>query len=143
MIFNNQELFSDKQAITATADSTNVIDIGVPGTPYDARGPLNYDIGKGTMIPLTVTVTEDFNNLTTLEISVQTGSTTGLGTEVASQTIALADLRAGALFNLVTLPIGVEERYLGIVYTVAGTAPTTGRVTAGITMGTQTNFTGA
>ena len=31
MIFDEQALFSDKQAITADAASTNVIDLGAPG----------------------------------------------------------------------------------------------------------------
>ena len=36
MILSAQQLFSDDQAITASADSTNVIDLGVPGTPFGA-----------------------------------------------------------------------------------------------------------
>jgi len=88
-------------------------------------------------------VTEDFNTLTSLTISIETGSTTSLGTEIASQTIVLADLSAGKQMNLRILPNGIKERYLGVRYTVTGTPPTTGKVTAGISMGNQTNVTGA
>lgn len=143
MILSAQQLFSDDQAITASADSTNVIDLGVAATPYGAVAALNRDIGKGAKIPLLVQVTEDFDNLTTLEIKISTGATTALGTEIASQTIALADLVAGKQLNINVLPDGVVEQYLGIEYVVVGTAPTVGKVTAGITMGVQTNFTGA
>jgi len=143
MILSAQQLFSDDQAITATADSTNVIDLGAPGTPYGAVAPLNQDIGKGTKIPILVQVTADFNNLTSLAIAISTGATTALGTTVLSQTILLADLVAGKQTSFVVLPNDITERYLGIEYTVVGTAPTTGTVTAGITMGVQTNTTGA
>lgn len=143
MILSAQQLFSDDQAITASADSTNVIDLGVAGTPYGAVAALNRDIGKGAKIPLLVQVTEDFDNLTTLEIKISTGATTALGTEIASQTIALADLVAGKQLNIDVVPNGVVEQYLGIEYVVVGTAPTAGKVTAGISMGIQTNVTGA
>lgn len=143
MIFSAQQLFSDDQAITASADSTNVIDLGLPGTPFGAAAALNDDVGKGAKIPLLVQVTEDFDNLTTLEIKLSTGATAALGTEIASQTIALADLVAGKQTNLDFLPNGIVEQYLGVEYVVVGTAPTAGKVTAGITMGNQTNVTGA
>lgn len=143
MIFSAQQLFSDDQAITATAVSTNVVDLGVRGTPYDAAAALNGDIGKGNKVCLLVQVTEAFDNLTSLAIAIETGSTTSLGTVITTQTIALADLVAGKQLNVEVLPNGITERYLGIRYTVTGTAPTAGKVTAGITMGVQTNVTGA
>jgi len=143
MILSAQQLFSDDQVITASADSTNVIDLGTPGTPYGASATLNQDVGKGAGIPILIQVTEAFNNLTSLEIIVSTGATTALGTSVLSQTILLADLVVGKQTSFVVLPNDITERYLGIEYVVTGTAPTTGKVTAGITMGVQTNVTGA
>lgn len=143
MILSAQQLFSDDQAITASVDSTNVIDLGVPGTPYGAVAALNDDVGKGAKIPLLAQITEAFDNLTSLELRLSTGATTALGTVIASQIILLADLVAGKQFNLDYLPNGIVERYLGMEYVVVGTAPTVGRVTAGITMGNQTNVTGA
>lgn len=143
MIFSAQQLFSDDQAITASADSTNVIDLGVAGTPYGAAAALNDDVGKGAKIPFLAQVTEAFNNLTSLEIKISTGATTALGTTIASQVILLADLAVGKQINIDVLPNGITERYLGVEYVVVGTAPTTGKITAGITMGNQTNVTGA
>lgn len=139
MIFSAQQLFSDDQAITASADSTNVVDLGAPGTPYGGAAALSQDIGKGTKIPVLVQVTEAFNNLTSLEIKISTGATTALGTTVISQTILLAGLTVGKQIALEVLPNDITERYLGIEYVVTGTAPTTGKVTAGIVMGVQTN----
>lgn len=144
MIFSLQQLFSDDQAITASADSTNVIDLGVAGTPYGAVAPLNQDIGKGANVPFLAQVTEDFDNLTSLEIIISTGATSALGTTIASSgAVPLADLAAGYQVPIQVLPNGIVERYLGVEYVVVGTAPTAGTITAGITMGNQTNVTGA
>ena len=143
MILSKNQLFSDDQAITGNADSTNVIDLGVTATPYGAAAALNGDVGKGNKIPLLVQVTEAFNTLTSLKIILSTGSTTGLGTEIASQTILLAGLTVGKQINIDFLPNGITERYLGMEYVVAGSNPSQGKITAGISMGNQTNTTGA
>lgn len=143
MIFSAQQIFSDDQAITASADSTNVIDLGAAGTPYGGAAALNQDIGKGAKIPILIQVTEAFNNLTSLEIKISTGATTALGTTVISKVVLLADLVVGYQFPVDVLPNEITEQYLGVEYVVVGTAPTTGKVTAGITMGNQTNVTGA
>ena len=142
MILSAQQLFSDDQAITANADSTNVIDLGVAGTPHGAVAPLNNDKGKGTKIPILIQVTEAFNTLTSLEIKISTGATTALGTTVISKVVLLADLVLGYQFPVDVLPNEIDERYLGIEYVVVGTPPTLGKITAGISMGNQTNVTG-
>ena len=144
MIFSSQLLFSDDQALTAAnTDSTNVIDLGVAGTPFGAVAPLNQDIGKGTSIPILVQITESFDNMTSLEIRISIGATAGVGTTVISETISLANAVIGTTMVIHVLPNGITERYLGIEYAIVGTSPTVGKVTAGITMGNQTNFTSA
>ena len=146
MILSNQSLFSDQQAVTVTANSTNVIDLGVAGSPPYNKNQLNQDVGKGNPIPLLVQVTETFLTLTSLTISVVVADNEALTTNaktLASETIAVADLVAGKMMNLQCVPDGADQRYLGLIYTVAGTTATAGKVTAGITMGRQTNITGA
>lgn len=143
MILSAQQLFSDDQAITASADSTNVIDLGVAATPYGAVAALNNDKGKGNKVPVLIQVTEAFNNATSLEIKISVGATTALGTTLVSRVVPLADLVLGYQFPVDVLPNGVDQRYLGVEYVVVGTAPTLGKVTAGISMGNQTNTTGA
>lgn len=145
MILSAEQLFSDDQAVTATAISTNVIDLGVAGTPYGAAAALNQDVGKGAPIPILVQVTTAFNTLTSLTVTVETSANSDLSssTVLATESILLADLVAGKqMFNQV-VPNGADQRYLGVRYTVVGTPPTLGNITAGITMGNQTNFTGA
>lgn len=146
MIFSAQQLFSDDQAITASADSTNVIDLGAPGTPYGAAAALNDDVGKGAKIPLLVQVTTDMTaaGAATLTVNISTGSTTALGTTIASSAvIPVADLVAGKQISIDVLPNDITERYLGIEYVVATGPMTAGNITAGIVMGVQTNVTGA
>jgi hypothetical protein len=135
MIFDQQTLLSDRQAITATARSTNTIDLG-PISPGIVR-----DIGKGKGIPLRVQVVEDFNNLTNLAIALQTDDNSGFASPktVWSQTVLLADLKAGKVIVPEYIPRGTDEKFLSLNYTVTGTAPTTGRITAGVTMGNQSN----
>jgi len=141
MIFSLQELFSDKQAITATVVSTNIIDLKAPQTPYGAKAAVYQDVGKGNPVPILVQVTEAFNTLTSLTITIETSANSDLSSPkvLASQTILLADLKVGKQLTIQWLPVEADRRYLGIRYTVAGTNPTLGRVTAGITMGNQTN----
>ncbi len=129
MLFDAKLLLSNQQAITATAPSTDVIDTGS-----------EKDVGKGGCVPLVIQVTEDFNTLTSLAVAIQTDSDSAFGSPktLATVTILLADLKAGYMSPVITLPQGCE-RYIRLNYTVAGTAPTTGKVTAGIVAGVQTN----
>lgn len=146
MIFSAQQLLSDDQAVTATAISENVIDLGTAATPYGGAAALNQDIGKGAPVPFLAQVTEDFATLTSLTISLETADNAALSSgavKLAEQTIAAADLVAGKQVALQFLPNGVNKQYLGLRYTVAGSNATAGKITAGITMGNQTNQYGA
>ncbi|CUS46254.1 MAG: hypothetical protein V4610_06680 [Pseudomonadota bacterium] len=86
---------------------------------------------------------ESFNNLTSLTIGIETDDNAGFSspkTVWSSPAYALADLAVGAKLLLPDeLPVGTDERYLRLKYTVAGTAPTLGKITAGVTAGNQTN----
>ncbi|WP_277964593.1 Bbp16 family capsid cement protein [Pseudomonas sp. RIT-To-2] len=129
MLFDAKLLMSNKQAITATAASSDVIDTGQ-----------TKDIGKGGDIPLAIQVTEAFNNLTSLSIDIQTSVDSAFTAPItlATMVIGLAGLTAGAKAPIITLPQGLK-RYIRMNYTVTGTAPTTGRITAGVVAGVQTN----
>lgn len=142
-IFDRTGLFSDRQAITATAVSTNVVDLGAAGTPYGSTSPIVRDVGKGTKVPLHVSVTETFNNLTSLTISIETDDNAAFSSATTvwtSPAYTLAQVAVGAKYLLPdVLPVGTNERYVRLRYTVAGTAPSTGRVTAGVVFDRQTN----
>lgn len=134
MIFSAQQLFSDNQAITGSAASTNVLDTLATGTPAHAFSALEKDLGKGNPVPINVQVTEAFDLLTTLTIAVEVDDNEGFASAkvVDSQVIALADLVVGKTVNYVYLPRGTDERYLRLNYTVTGTDPAAGAIHAGI-----------
>lgn len=134
MLFSKDELFSDDQAITATAVSTNVIDLGDKDDVFS----------NGKPVPILIQVTETFATLTSLQVAVQADDDEAFGsatTVVTTAAIAAATLVAGYKFVVNYVP-RVSERYLRLSYTVAGSDATAGKITAGIIMADQTNYRG-
>ena len=129
MIIDKQTLFSDEQAITADAASTNVYDTGSTA-----------DVGPGNPIQVFAQIMEAFNNLTSLDIKLQTSTDEAFSSPITLQTVSmlLAALTAGAKVSLSTLPEGCK-RYLRLYYDVTGTDPTTGKITAGLVLDRQAN----
>lgn len=115
--------------ITATQISTNVIDVrSVSGLPALADEGID-----GTDLYLVVKVIQAFNNLTSLTITLESDSTANLATAPVvhySKTILLAALTAGAEVVRVQMPSDDYKRFVGVRYTVTGTAPAAGTVLA-------------
>lgn len=132
MIRDDQLMFSDNQAITATANSTNVIDLtaAAPGILH-AGEPLHID----------ARVTESFATATSVNVSVVTADNAALSSNpvTLAQTgaIAIATLVAGYEIPLQFLQ-GTAKKYLGLVYTVAGSNATAGKISAGLVLTKQT-----
>lgn len=123
MRLDSQAIFSDAQAITANCASTNVVQM--------AAGQLK-EVAFGKPIPLLIQVVEEFNNLTSLKVGVQTCATdNGTWTTLEEATLNLADLKEGKKFPIVNVPAG-NKGFMRLYYTIVGTAPTTGKITAGI-----------
>lgn len=142
MIFNAEELFSDDQAITATAASTNVLDLGATGTVYGAAAAITRDIGPGEPIPLLIQVTETFATLTSLDVQIELDSTTTFtpdSTIDVQLAVPAATLVAGYKMPYIYVPNDVNLRYMRLKYTVNGSNATAGKITAGIVAGVQTN----
>jgi hypothetical protein len=143
MIMDATLQLSNAQPITADTASTNTIDLGATGTAYGAAAPLVRDIGKGLGVPLLVTVTETFNNLTSMNILIQVDDTAAFASPVVayrSPEYTLADLVMGKRYLLPdSFPVDTNERYVRLFYDITGTAPTTGKITAGAVMARQTN----
>lgn len=129
MLFDAKLLMSNAQAITASAVSTDTIDRG------DTK-----DVGRAGDIPLVIQVVEAFNTLTSLTIELQADDNFGFNSprSLYLVVVPLADLKLGYQTPVITLP-QKTERYLRINYTVTGTVPTLGKVTAGVVAGVQTN----
>lgn len=128
MILDKENLFSDDQAITASAASTNVVDLGV-----------SRDIGKGVPVPVLIQVTADFATLTSLTAEIETSDDEDFAsadTLATSGAIPAADLVAGYQFPMQYMPLGTK-RYVRVNYTVEGTNASEGTVTAGVVAGHQ------
>ena len=107
---------SDAQALTASADSTNVIDL--TGTA------LQVGAGQPLYMHFNVTVAADFTTGDeTYSFGVATGAATSLGTVLASRAIVAGTLVAGYNFSIAVPNTGVL-RYIGAEYVLAGTSPT-------------------
>lgn len=144
MIIDNTLVLSDHQAITADAGSTNVWDTLAVGRPYGWVTDRVPDRGEGfANIPMLVEVTEAFNNLTSIVVSLQVDDNSSFSsakTVAVSETVLLAALVAGYQFKLFgRVPRGTDERYIRLYYDITGTAPSTGKIFAAITAGTQSN----
>lgn len=142
MIIDNTLVFSDGQAITADAVSTNVVDTGARGTAFGHAAALSADLGKldNEGVQLEVRVTEAFNTLTSLTVTLQTSADNSTFVEVASRTYLLADLTLGAQLNFpARIPEGASRRYLRLNYDVNGSNPSTGKLFAAVVASRQTN----
>ena len=139
MIFDKTNLFSDAQAITATAASTNTIDLGPIATG------ITRDIGKGEPISLLVQVTTVFDSVAddeTLTIALEQDSSETFTPDKSTTlgVITNAQLKtSGFQLPVQFIPDGIAYRYMRLKYTVTGTGNfTAGAITAGIVAGRQT-----
>jgi hypothetical protein len=117
MILDAQQKFSDAQALTATAASTNVIDL------VSAR---KLFAGEDLVVVLSVDVAADVADANeTYAFALQTDDNSAFSspTELASRTIAGSLLTLGSKH---TIPVPMEkdvEQYIRLNYTLGGTTP--------------------
>lgn len=121
MLLDSQHVFSDGQAITATANSTNVVDLS-------AVSP-----GPGNSLRLKAHVTETFTLLTSLDFVLKTDVDDGMATslkthQTINHTLASGKLAVGQVIDLGEVPDGAQ-RYARMTYTVNGTNPGAGKLT--------------
>lgn len=130
MILDEQGLFSNKQAITDTCNSENILDLG------------KREVSFGTPVELFIQIAEDFDKLTSLTIKVQTSLEEAFSAplDLIEHTMLLSELKKGALSTIKFLPKG-NLGYMRLNYTVNGEEkPATGKITAGIADGIEESF---
>ena len=143
MYIDSQLEFSDAQAVTSTAISTNVVDILVTsGAAASAQGTYtvtnsSLDLGQDN-VPLylvvqTVTAATDV----TLTITLESDDNVGLSSPTVhftTGTLAFAAFSpANTRLVTIALPHGLYERYVGVRYTVASGPLTAGTFDAYLT----------
>lgn len=143
MIFSIEELFSNAQSVVATGPSTNTLDFGATGKVLGGTINLIRDLGPGEELPIRVQIVEAYNgNLTTLQVDLQVSADAAFTAPKTVQTsgvIPLAQLGIGRVAAFDYMPVGADQRYMRLNYTVGftTTAPTTGKITAGIVLDNQ------
>lgn len=140
MIFSAEQIFSDDQALTASAASTNLIDLGATGTVLGAPAALVRDIGKGNPIPIVIQLTVAAGGTSpTIQVAVQVDDNASFS---SATTVATSNTLSGGVagdkLSINWVPQGTNERYVRLNYTLGGTSPTY-TVTAGIVLADQTN----
>lgn len=137
MILDAQNEFSDSQAVTSTAISTNVIDLDAESIPKNIGGsePLYL------VIQTAVTCT-DTSSDATVAFTLESDSAAALNSSptVHFSTGALAFAAyatAGTRVAVTPLPFGDYKRYLGVRYTVASGPLTAGAFDAFLTRDPQ------
>ena len=128
MLYDKEALFSDDQAITSDAASTNVVHL--------ASGRFK-EVAFGKPIPLRIQVTETFTGAASLEIKVQTSATENFSEAVVLATtgaIAASKLKAGYVAPINFVPKG-NLGYMRLYYDItaaSGQSVSAGKITAGV-----------
>lgn len=124
MWIDKQLEFSDSQAVTATAISTNVVDLN---TAFNFNTGVDIGTGEDVYLVLQVDSAATAAGAATVQITLESSAAAGLTSSTVhftSANYALSDLTAGKTLLAVKLPSGTYLRYLGVRYTV-GTGPLT------------------
>lgn len=116
MYVDAQQLFSDAQALTGTAVSTNLIDLRS-----------DRDIGRGEPVGVLIQVdvaakTSDGNETYQFDLQTDDNDSFSTATVLARRIIDKASLTKGSRW-LIAVPLD-NERYLRLNYTLGGTNPT-------------------
>ena len=132
MILDKQNMFSLAQAVTATAGSTDIVDLG-PG-----------DAGPSERISLFVSVDPAFTGTGTLTVELHTADAQASGALTSPVTVATypltnAQLLAGGKMLAARLPHGMK-RYARLNYVASGTVAA-GKITAGLVWDAQADKT--
>jgi len=113
MIIDYNLQFSDAQALTVDAASTNIIDLGSDrdiGVGEEMKVALNFDVAMGGSSP-------------TLSVLVQTDDNSSFSS--ATTVLTSRSIAAAAIGDTLVLGLpDTNERYVRLYYDVGGTSPT-------------------
>lgn len=130
MILDKHNEFATAQAVTATAISENVIDLGDDSTLQNIGGS-----DACWLVLRTGTAITDTGSDATLAVTLESDSTADLATSptvhASTGTLAFAAYSpANTIFAVIPLPFGSYERYLGLRFTVGAGPLTAGTIDA-------------
>lgn len=129
MILDAQLQFSDEQAVTTTAPSSNSIDCSLAGR----------DIGTGNDLYIVVALTEamtDNGSDSTVTVSLEGDSTSTFSPDATVDLFTFSALSPAGTVKIVKLDPGaavLQYQYLQLKYTVANGALSTGKFSSYLT----------
>jgi hypothetical protein len=134
MIFDAHNQFSDAQAVTATAASTNLLDLGAVR---------NLGAGENLYVAVVCDVAmTDSGSDSTLTVTVETDDNASFSSATTAQTVgtfaALSAIGTSLIARL--SPTAINERYMRLKYTTANGDLSTGSFTAFLVKDVQ-NYT--
>lgn len=135
---DNSLILSDEQAVTATADSTNHIDLGA-GKDHKGNALIPGAGRTGKMfLNITVDVTTTSGGATTADFALQDSAddTSFAATPIIISAVAKATLVAGYRVMRMPLPPNLR-RYVKVVYTVNVADFTAGKFSASLDWGAE------
>lgn len=115
---DNQLLLSDAQALTASAASTNIIDLSASR---------NIGAGEPMAVALTIDVAADHttgDETYSVAVEVDDDSSFGSATTIATYTLSASTVKGDVhVIGVPVTPTNADNRYLRLSYTLAGTTP--------------------
>lgn len=118
MIIDAQHLFSDAQALTATAVSTNLLDL---------KADRNIGLGEPVAVVVDVDVALDGttgDETYTVTVQADDNSSFSSATTVTGPVTMTRGAAAGTRYVIPIAPDTLTERYIRLSYTLGGTTPT-------------------
>ncbi len=115
MLIDSRLEFSDAQAVTTTADSTNVIDLEV-----------ERQIGKGQPLFLVVQVDvalDDGDANETYVVELETDDNAAMSSSVILTTMTFTRGDVAGTRQVALIPLANVQQFLQVVYTHGGTSP--------------------
>ena len=131
MLLDAYNRFSNAQAITSSAASTNTLDLS------EAR---NIGVGERLyVVSLVTTAFTDGSSDSTVTVTMQTDATDAFGSATTTFTLGVfAALSAAGTALIVPIPVdGINEEVARLYYTVANGALSTGAITSFVTKDIQ------
>ena len=116
MYIDAQNLFSDAQALSATAASTNVIDLGIDG---------NLGIGEMMAVMISVDVAADDSDADeTYVVAIETDDNDAFASAAELGSLTIVRGAAAGVRKVFILPKSEDvERYVRLNFTLGGTTP--------------------
>lgn len=130
-MFDAKLMFSENQTATTKAESTNAVDCG-------QESP---DLGMLKKLHVSVIATTPFSGGSSpkLTVEVMHADDNGSGSPSSFETLVSTGAMDATKVEYLDIPLPIQhKRWLKLKYTTTGT-PSAGKVTAGITDGTQKN----